>query len=301
MTAGRRPGLMTIAAAVAEMPVRTLRPRRPDRDFLASITDAGLPDARRTVRVRRLRQVARQVPAIGVIEGAIKHAPVAIAVNAFVVEHQDATFVVDPGLCSDAAERVLPEIPGVLRRLVSMPPDAVPTARALDGIEPAFALATHAHWDHVSGLLDLGDIPLMIHNRERDWVMSGPVAPVGGVRDALNRELRGFDLSGPPVSTFTASHDVFGDGSVVLVDLAGHTPGSVGVMLRTETGPVLLAGDAAWHYDQVELIRQKPGFPGRLVDTDREQTFRTLHRLHLARQHIRIVPIHDADAATHFC
>jgi len=35
------------------------------------------------------------------------------------------------------------------------------------------------------------------------------------------------------VLTFTRSHDLFGDGSVVVVDLAWHTPGSVSVLLHT--------------------------------------------------------------------
>ncbi|WP_425300293.1 ABC transporter permease subunit, partial [Nocardia farcinica] len=38
-------------------------------------------------------------------------------------------------------------------------------------------------------------------------------------------------IDGPPVLSLARSRDVFGDGSVVLVDLAGHTPGSFGVLL----------------------------------------------------------------------
>lgn len=283
------------------MATGTLRPRRPDERFLASVTDAGLPPGTQTVTVRRLHQLARRVPALGVIEGAVRHAPVGLAMNAYVVEHPAATFLIDPALCEDADRRALHELPPLLRRLVSLPPDAVPTHRALDGTHLDFALATHAHWDHVCGLLDLGDLPLVLHDVERDWALDGEVPPAGGVRTALRRELRGFVLDGPPVSTFVASHDLFGDGSVVLVDLAGHTPGSVGVLLRTERESVLIAGDAAWHYEQVELIRQKPGIPGRLVDVDRDAAFRTLHRLHLARHHARVVPTHDAEAAAHLC
>jgi glyoxylase-like metal-dependent hydrolase (beta-lactamase superfamily II) len=99
------------------------------------------------------------------------------------------------------------------------------------------------------------------------------------------------------VLTFTRSHDLFSDGSVVVVDLAGHTPGSVGVLLRTAAGHVLLAGDAAWHKYQVDDIRQKSSYPGGLADEDRAEAFWTLHRLHAVKDRVTVVPTHDPGAA----
>jgi glyoxylase-like metal-dependent hydrolase (beta-lactamase superfamily II) len=129
-------------------------------------------------------------------------------------------------------------------------------------------------------------------------VSSGPVAPVGGVRDSLrDRPLVAYDLDGPPVLTFTRSHDLFGDNSVILVDLHGHTPGSVGVLAHTRRGWILIAGDAAWHHLQIENARQKSGYPGVLVDEDRDETFKTLQRLHLARHAVTVIPTHDHQAA----
>jgi hypothetical protein len=60
---------------------------------------------------------------------------------------------------------------------------------------------------------------------------------------------------------------------------------------------LLLAGDAAWHTLQISEIRQKAAYPGEFADHDREQTFRTLHRLYLARHRATIVPTHDHEAA----
>ncbi|WP_245848711.1 hypothetical protein [Mycobacterium palustre] len=97
--------------------------------------------------------------------------------------------------------------------------------------------------------------------------------------------------------TFAASHDLFGDGAVVLVDLAGHTPGSVGVLAHTRRGWLLIAGDAAWHTLQIDKVRQKSSYPGVFVDEDRDETFRTLHRLHRARHIVSIIPTHDHQAA----
>ncbi|WP_051073716.1 hypothetical protein [Mycobacterium sp. JS623] len=97
--------------------------------------------------------------------------------------------------------------------------------------------------------------------------------------------------------TFSRSHDLFGDGSVFVVDLTGHTPGSVGVLLHTAAGPVLLAGKAAWHTYQIDDIRQKSSYPGGLADEDRHEAFRTLHRLHAVKDRVTVIPTHDPGAA----
>ncbi|WP_142386781.1 hypothetical protein [Mycobacterium hubeiense] len=148
-------------------------------------------------------------------------------------------------------------------------------------------------------ILDLPALPVHVHHAELDWVTRGPVAPVGGVRDSLrDRRIGTFTLDGPPVLTFDRSHDLFDDGAVLLVDLAGHTPGSVGLLANTDAGWVLLAGDAAWHGLQVQQIRQKRSYPGAFADEDRDACFRALHRLHAVKDRVRIVPTHDHQASS---
>jgi glyoxylase-like metal-dependent hydrolase (beta-lactamase superfamily II) len=52
------------------------------------------------------------------------------------------------------------------------------------------------------------------------------------------------------VRTVYGDHDVFGDGSVTLIALPGHTPGHQGLLVRLpETGPVLLATDITYSAD----------------------------------------------------
>lgn len=297
------PSLYTCCSAVVGTARGVIRHRKPDRAYLATLPDAGLPTASATVKVRALRQVPAGVPTAFIAEGHRRPRSVLIAMAAFVVEHPQATFVVDPSICTDVLNRAVNELPTMLRLGVRPPPDVVDVSTALAeaGVAPEdldFALPTHLHWDHVSGLLDLPDLPVRLHVTEREWAMAGPVAPVGGVRSAIaDRPVDEYELDGPPVLTFARSHDLMGDGSVVLVDLAGHTPGSVGVLLHTESEWVLLAGDAAWHSLQIEDIRQKAAYPGVLADDDRDGTFRTLHQLHAVRGQVRVVPTHDHDAA----
>jgi glyoxylase-like metal-dependent hydrolase (beta-lactamase superfamily II) len=297
----RSPTLAACCGAVASLAKGLIRPRRPDQRFLRGLTDAGLPDTAVSVTVSALRQVPRSVPTAMVVEGLRQPRRVAISLLSFVITHPEATFIVDPGVCLDVDSRAIAELPAFPRAAMRPPANTVATVTALrerpsPGLD--FALPTHAHWDHVCGLLDLPELPVHLHRREHDWVMPGPIAPVGGVRESLRgRGLVQYELDGPPILTFAASHDLFGDGSVVLVDLAGHTPGSVGVLAHTATGWVLLVGDAAWNTDQIDLIRQKAGYPGEFADEDRDETFRTLHRLHAVKDRVAIIPTHDSRAA----
>jgi len=294
----RQPSLRACCSAFARAPIGVFRPRRPDRDFLSRLVDAGLPAVRRTARIRALRQIPKWVPTASVVEGIRSPGRIAIAMTAFVVEHPGARFLVDPGICSDVRPRVISQLPAVMRPAVRPPTDAIPTSAALGEDTVDFAVPTHLHWDHVCGLLDLPHMPVHVHQPELDWISAGEVAPVGGVRDALrDRSISSYVLDGPGVSAFEHSHDLFGDRSVLLVDLAGHTPGSVGILINTAGGWVLLAGDAAWHSLQIENIRQKSSYPGAFADEDRDACFQSLHRLYAVRDQMRIVPTHDHGAS----
>jgi glyoxylase-like metal-dependent hydrolase (beta-lactamase superfamily II) len=249
----RQPSLLACCSAFARAPIGMIRPRRPDRDFLDRLVDAGLPTARQTARIRALEQIPKWVPTATVVEGTRSPGRIAIAMTAFVVEHPTARFLVDPGICADVGPRVISQLPAVLRAAVRPPADAIGTSAALGEQAVDFALQ--------------------------------------------DRPISTFVLDGPGVSAFERSHDLFGDRSVLLVDLAGHTPGSVGILVNTASGWILLAGDAAWHTLQIENIRQKSSYPGEFADEDRDACFRSLHRLYAVKDQMRIVPTHDHTAS----
>lgn len=296
-------GVGILVRAAAGLVRGLVRPTPPDREYLATLADAGVPPSSAVVTVQALPQVTRWVPTLMVAEGVRTPRRLGLALTAYVVRHPRATVLVDPGICADVRGRAVRELQAPLRAVVTPPVDLVPVRTGLElaGIgvdELDFALPTHLHWDHVAGLLDLPDLPVHLHDAERAWAMDGTPAQVGGVRKALRkRQVREYHLDGPPVLTFSRSHDLFGDGSVVLVDLAGHTPGSIGVLLHTAQGRLLIAGDAVWHTVQLDALRPKPAYPGLLVDDDRRSTLTTMHRLHAVRDRVRILPSHDRDAA----
>jgi glyoxylase-like metal-dependent hydrolase (beta-lactamase superfamily II) len=298
-----RPAAGTLAWAAAGLVRGLASPTPPDQGFLSTLVDAGVPASSTVVTLQALPQVTRWVPAPFVVEGVRRPRRLGLVLTAFVVRHSRATILLDPGICADVRRRAINELRAPLRVAVRPPADLIPIRQALDmaGIavdEIDFALPTHIHWDHVAGLLDLPDLPVRLHDVERAWAMTGQRAPVGGVRAALrDRPLEEYRLDGPPVLTFPRSHDLLGDGAIVIVDLSGHTPGSVGVLLNTTRGRVLVAGDAVWHTAQLDALRPKPAYPGLLADNDPRATFRTVHRLYAVRDHIHILPSHDRDAA----
>lgn len=54
-----------------------------------------------------------------------------------------------------------------------------------------------------------------------------------------------------PYGAFDHGKDLFGDGTVVLVDLDGGAVGGMGLWLNLDSGPVLLTGPAAFVYDNI--------------------------------------------------
>ncbi|WP_253814623.1 MBL fold metallo-hydrolase [Nocardia amikacinitolerans] len=307
--AERTPTLPTVlrcCAALAATPGRLLRPRRPDTDLLARLTVAEPPRPTATVRLTVLAQGDMTAPETIVAEGVRSLRELPLIMSAFLIEHPKARFIVDPALCSGVHERVIPELPFPVPLLVAPDKpvlglsDAL-AARDLAGGDIDFVIATHLHWDHVSGLLELpAEVPVRLAAAEHAWGMLGAHAPVGVARAPLRgRTFDRFELDGPPVLTFPRSKDLFGDGSVLLLDLAGHTPGSIGVLLAVEDGTrVLLAGDAVWSKLQIDLLREKAPMPGQLFDSDRDAAFAVIHRLHALPDDIEIVAGHDHAAVT---
>ncbi len=94
--------------------------------------------------------------------------------------------------------------------------------------------------------------------------------------------------------------DVFGDGTVVILETPGHTPGHTVLQLRlADAGVVLLTGDM-FHMAESRANRRVPRF-----NTDREQTLASMERIEViaAATGARVVRQHvpeDFDALPRF-
>src|SRR5262249_15908878 len=110
--------------------------------------------------------------------GHVHPARVENSLTSFVVTHPRATFIIDPAVCTDVGQRAIAQLPAMLRIAVRPPADTLHTITALTRRPETprldFGLPTDAHWDHVSGLLDMPALPMHLRRKENEWIGSGP-------------------------------------------------------------------------------------------------------------------------------
>jgi N-acyl homoserine lactone hydrolase len=114
---------------------------------------------------------------------------------------------------------------------------------------------THMHVDHIAGLLDIAnDVPIYIGTTEGS-AKSFIHAAIQGTTDSMLKgktKLQEWKFIADPQGRFEGIVDVFEDGSVFVLSVPGHTPGSVALLVRTTQGPVLFTGDSShtrWGWD----------------------------------------------------
>ncbi|MFO7572685.1 MAG: MBL fold metallo-hydrolase [Gaiellaceae bacterium] len=170
-----------------------------------------------------------------------------LPVHAYLVLHPEGGCLFDTGQSARAA------VPGYvprwhpflrLARFELSPADEVRAS-----IEPGsvrWVVLSHLHTDHVGGLDAFADAEVFVSREE--WRRATGLA--GKLRGYLPQhwptglEPRLVDFAGPPIGPFVASHDLVGDGTLLLVPTSGHTPGHMSLVVRDARGGHLLAGDA---------------------------------------------------------
>ena len=107
---------------------------------------------------------------------------------------------------------------------------------------------SHYHGDHTGQAASFPQATLLIG--QGDWdVLKGPT-PSGTTNAApLKHWLSGEGKSEPVAK----DKDVFGDGTVVMLDMPGHTPGHHSLLVKLqEKGNVLLTGDQAHFHENYD-------------------------------------------------
>lgn len=160
-------------------------------------------------------------------------------------------------------------------------------------------LLTHAHWDHASGLGDFDGTPVLVTGDERRFVADGGwITAVA--RTAVNARYEEYGFEGGPYLGFPRSHDLYGDGAIVVVPAPGHTPGSVIVFVTMPTGKrYAFVGDLVWQREGITLREERPWPQRALADVDPAEVRENI--LHMAAvvarfPEITVVPAHDARA-----
>lgn len=182
------------------------------------------------------------------------------------------------------------------------------------GLAPAgigTIIVSHFHADHVAGLRDFPAAQFVTSRAAYDDFASrrgfsalrrGYVPALVPADFARRAELLD-PPAGQPLPGLGPTHDLFGDGSLLLVALPGHARGQLGMLANTERGRVLFAADGAWMRRAYRELRPPHPITNLLVDDVAavRDTLAGLHAFALACPDVTIVPTHCPEAYAELC
>ncbi len=139
---------------------------------------------------------------------------------------------------------------------------------ALSPADIDFVAVSHYHDDHIGQASEFPSAELLIGSGDAAAIVSGKM-------EATRAQFAPWLAEGATgkVNRIAGDHDVFGDGSVTVVAMPGHTPGHKSLVVKLpRTGTLMLTGDL-YHFEEQIENRGVPAF-----NTDRADTLASFHR-----------------------
>lgn len=219
------------------------------------------------------------------------------ASSAILVTHPQGDLLIDAGFGADVEEHI-----AMLPRMVRAPHQVGRTvsdqlnSTAYDRSRLIGVLPTHSHWDHVSGLDGLRDVPVWMNDGERKYAETDPDGRVFR-KIATGNTIQSYDFQSGPYLGFSRSHDVYGDGSVVIALAGGHTTGSVIAFVTLPSGQrYAFIGDLTWQMDGIRRRVERPWLLSKMADSDQDELRLSLSKMIALDARMQIVPAHDLAA-----
>jgi len=203
--------------------------------------------------------------------------PIELSDNCYLIHHAQGWFLWDTGL-ADAIAAMPDGATGANGALHMKRTTTLAGQLEELGVKPSDikGLAiSHTHPDHIGNVEQFPQVMLYVQKAEYEW-------PGEGDAPRFNPN--------HPVTKLDGDHDVFGDGSVVIVSTPGHTPGHQSLLVRLpKTGAVVLSGDAV-HFKENWDNRRVPG-----MNFNKDQTVASMQRIAdiLAKEHGQLWINHD--------
>lgn len=183
-----------------------------------------------------------------------------LPVSAYLIEHPKGLILIDTGWHRDVRNDQIKHMSWKLNfasKARSPEGQAIDEQLATLGIKPSdleYVFLTHLDVDHASGLeLVKAAKHIMTSREELEAGQKGELRYAKRLWDCVN--LEPFDMKASSYGPFGRSYDVFGDESVLLIDVAGHTKGTSLVMVQNKGQFVLLTGDTGYAKDSWESLR----------------------------------------------
>jgi len=232
------------------------------------------------------------------------------------VRHPAGDLLIDAGNSSHFDDEIRGFPFGTWLKLKSLagelkPESPLPQLLRQTGEDPAklrWAILSHVHLDHAGGLMDLPRIPVLLTREELQFANDPAVQAKGFVIAAHVQKFPSvaaptlkFDPT--PYEMFDESADFYKDGSVVVVPLRGHTPGSVGIFVNlSPTRRLFYVGDSV---DDERGFEERVGKSLILQDSDNDMTLANqvvgrLSELHEKVPGLAILPAHGRSAYKKF-
>jgi N-acyl homoserine lactone hydrolase len=175
-----------------------------------------------------------------------------MGVTCYLVVHPRGMLIYDTGLNDRLVGRPLYE--NVLDGYAQVKFNTLSGQLADIGVAPAnidYLVLSHYHWDHIGNAGDFAGSTWLVYKSDRDQMFSKAARayPWFSQYSALEKS-KTMRLSG--------DHDVFGDGTVVVIATPGHTEGHCSLLVRLKNaGPVVLSGDL-YHYAEERDLKRMP-------------------------------------------
>ena len=149
-----------------------------------------------------------------------------------------------------------------------------------------FVGISHYHGDHVGQVASFPQATLLIG--KGDWEALNETKPNPGVNPA---NFAHWITGGGKVEPLPGDKDVFGDGSVIMLNTPGHTPGHHSLLVKLkDKGNVLITGDLA-HFRENYDSNGVPTF-----NTSRAETLASLDRFKQLAKNLNATVIIQHDA-----
>ena len=171
--------------------------------------------------------------------------PVTLPCPAFLIEHERGLVLMDTGLVpavADDARAVYGDMADELKVSLTREQcvDRQIEALGFRTTDVTHVIMSHLHWDHTGGMYLFPHAQFHVMSGELQYAYWPLPAGPAYRREDIDAT-RGFawnQIEGPEL-------DFFGDGSLVILHMPGHTPGNASLLVRLPSRTILLAVDTA--------------------------------------------------------
>jgi len=167
-------------------------------------------------------------------------------------------------------------------------------------------IISHFHADHIAGLRDFPRAGFVASRAAYEGIAAR--RGFNALRRAFIPEMMPGDFEeratlidrfeDAPLPALGGTRDLFGDGSLRLMNLPGHARGQVGLLANTDRGQILFAADGAWLTESIRTARSPVWITNLIADdvTAVQTTLNCLRAFSLACPNVVIIPTHCPEA-----